>query len=45
MSDSSETGETGVKSATGRDKAYTSRESRSSRLSCALPHFATNRHE
>jgi hypothetical protein len=30
--DSSETGETGMKIATGRDRAYTSRESRSSRL-------------
>lgn len=42
MSDSSETDETGGKSATSRDKAYTSRKSRSSRLSRApsltLPH-------
>jgi len=39
LPDSSETGETGGKSATGRDRAHTSRESRSSRLSRATPPF------
>ena len=39
MPDSSETGETGGKNATGRDWAHTSRESRSSRLSRAIPPF------
>ena len=43
--DSSETGKTGGKSATDRDRVYTSREARSSRLSRALRHFATNLHE
>jgi len=42
---SSESGETGRKSATGRDRAHTSRESRSSRLSRDFCHFATNRNK
>ncbi len=45
MPDSSETGEAGGKSSTGRGRAHTSRESRSSRLSRAVRQFATNRHE
>jgi len=39
MPDSSETGETGGESATGRDRVHTSRESRSSRLSHATAPF------
>ena len=39
MPDSSEMGETGGKSATGRDRAHTSRESRSSRLPRTTPLF------
>ena len=39
MPDSSETDETGGKSVTGMDRALTSRESRSSRLSHAAPPF------
>jgi hypothetical protein len=37
--------ETGRKSATRRDKAHSSRESHSSRLSRALRHFPTNFHD
>jgi len=43
MSESNGTGETG-KNATGRDRAHTSRESRSSCFRAPLRHFATNRH-
>ena len=39
MSDSSETGETGGKSATGRDRVHTSRKSCPARLSRATPPF------
>ncbi len=39
MFDSSETGEAGGKSATGRDRAPASRDSRYSRLSRATPPF------
>lgn len=44
MPGSSETGETGGESAAAGNRAYTSRKSRSSRLSRAFHSFATNRH-